>query len=253
MSNRLLSSIPALIFVGATMPPLAAQAHPTGPEKRPFTERTVRIQGKVMDCVLTIIYPKPDDIVDWTQNNYYDVTNNYPVPLLLDYEYRGHFWQGVFGSVTLEIKIIARKPDLPPWKDLDSLLTGIRIKTKERNEKANKSNELGKKLHPQSHRDQEWLDPLLSQVNGVPCIQQNVRGNFTKDAKDECYYTFLFEEDFALQVGIRLADNSDRPGFWGGGSKLTSSDWRPRAEGFAKRLLSAVKVRVESKTFQRKN
>jgi hypothetical protein len=244
MNKRLFLSLPCWIFVGATISMLAGQAHPNGPEKRPFAERTIRVQGKTQDCTLTLAYPKPDDMVDWTTGDIYDVAKPHATTLLIHFDYKGFFWQGVFGGVTLEIKIDARKSDSPPWRDLASLLERVRIKTKERNERAKKSNDLDVKLHPNSRHDQEWMEPALSQLNGIPCVQQFVRGNKAKVAKDECYYYFPFDEDHALVLGVVLVDNSDRPG-------LTQSNWYPRAEGFANQLLSRVRVHVESRAIQK--
>lgn len=215
------------------MPMLAGQAHPNGPEKRPVAERTIRIQGKTQDCVLTLAYPKPDDIVDWAPKGSYNATDPYPIPLTLVYEYRGHFWQGVFGGVTVEIKINSRKPDSPPWKDLESLLEGIRIQRVAHNH-ATKNNP------PESR--QEWMEPTLTQLNGFPCVQQYVFKG--KNPKGEWHYYFPLGEDHAVELMIWLVDNSDRPG-------LTQSDWRPRAEAFANRLLSTVRVRMEPKASQR--
>jgi hypothetical protein len=222
----------------------AGQAHPNGPEKRPASERTIRVQGKGQDFILSLVYPKPDDTVDWTLNGVYDVAKPHATIVLIHFDYKGFFWQGVFGGVTLELKILARKPGSIPWRDLESLLDGIRIKTNERNERAKNSNELGRKLQPASHHDQEWMEPVISQLNGVSCVKQFVRGNKVREAKDECYYYFPFEEDCALMLGVVLVDNSERPG-------LTQSDWRPRAEGFANELLSKARVRIESRTNQK--
>ncbi len=209
------------------MPMFAGQAHPSGPEKRPFAERTITVQGNTKDCVLTLGYPKPDDIVDWAPKGSYSAMDPWRIPLTLVYEYRGHFWQGVFGGVLFTVKINARKEASKPWTDLESLLEGVRIQRIAHNQ-ATKNN------HPENR--QEWMEPVQAQLNGIPCVQQYIYwGN---DPKGYWLYYFPFEEDHALELEVRMVDNSNRPG-------LTQSDWRPRAEEFAKRLLSTVKVRVE--------
>jgi hypothetical protein len=107
------------------------------------------------------------------------------------------------------------------------LLQGIRIYANNRNEVT--------KNGPFETR-QLWRDPFLSQLNGIPCVQQYVSNG--KNLNAEWHYYFLFEDDYALEVIIQMVDNSTRPG-------LTQSDWRPRAEAFGTKLLSTVKVRVE--------
>lgn len=212
------------------MPIFAGQAHPNGPENRPFAERTIAIQGKTRICTLTFGHPKPDDIVDWTSNGHYDATRAHATMLDLTYEYRGHFWQGVFGSVVLSMRTNVRKPDSPPWNDLQSILEGVRIQRLAHN-RATKNN------HPDGR--QEWLEPILSKLNGIPCIKQYVYwGN---DPKGEWLYYFPIDEDHVLELSIWLVDNGNRPG-------LTQSDWRPRAEAFANHLLSTVRVSVEAIT-----
>jgi hypothetical protein len=230
-----------IALLGTAMPLFASPAHPNGPEERTFTERTIRILGKKEDIVLTFAYPQPDDVVDWTQGGSYNASTPFPFPLALRFEYKGYFWQGVFGTVGFDVKINRRKPDsynkgqqeTMPWRDIDALLQGIRAQAIAHNQ-ATKNERLENR--------QEWMEPYLSQLNGIPCIQQYVQlGNHPKE---RTHYYFPFEEDHALEVIIRLVDNSDRPG-------LTNSDWRPRAEAFANRLLSTVKVSVKPKDSQK--
>lgn len=209
------------------MPLFAGQAHPSSSENSPFNERTIRIHGEEKDLVLTFAYPKPDDIVDWTTNGHYDASNTFGVPLTLVFEYRGHFWQGVFGNVIFDVKINTRRPDSMPWKDMDSLLLGVHSQQISHNKKTEGD-------HSESR--QEWLDPFLSELNGAPCIQQYVK--WGDDVKKEKVTYFSFDENHAIEIHVRLVDNSNRPG-------LTQSDWRPRAEAFASKLLSTVKVHLE--------
>ena len=233
MSKRIFQSFPCLIFVGVNMPMFAGQAHPNGPENRPFVERTIRIQDKAQDCVFSLAYPKPDDIVDWAPKGLYNAADPYPTPLTLVYQYRGYFWQGVFGGVTLELKINSRKPDQPKWEGLESLLEGVRIQRIAHN-KVTKNNP------PESR--QEWMEPVLSQLNGVQCVQQYVyKGS---NPKGEWHYYFPLGDDHAVELIMWLVDNSNRPG-------LTKSDWQPRAEAFANRLLSTVRIRMEAKPTQK--
>lgn len=228
MSKRLISSLPCLIFFGATMPIFAGQAHPSGPENRPFSERTIAIQGMTRNCTLTFGHPKPDDIVDWTSNGRYEAFRPHATMLDLIYEYRGHFWQGVFGSVVLSMRTQVRKPDSPPWTDLQSLLEGVRIQRIAHNQ-ATKAN------HPDGR--QEWLEPVISKLNDIPCIQQYVfRGN---NPKGEWLYYFPIDENYVFELSLWFVDNSNRPG-------LTKSDWHPRAEVFANQLLSTVRIRVDA-------
>lgn len=208
------------------MPVLAGQAHPRGPENRPFAERTVIIYGDTRDCVLSLGYPQPDgDIVDWTSNGHYDAVRAKPgLPMLMfDYEYRGHFWQGDFGDVSVTIETIARKPDYPPWKDLESLLQGIRLQNVICNEVAK---------HDRSDVREERLEPFVSELNGIPCVRQYVSWGY--DPQGKWLYYFPIDEDHALILFVEFVDNKI-PG-------QPPSDWRPRAEAFANRLLATVQV-----------
>lgn len=225
MIKRLSSSLLLWIFLlGAPTPLLAGEAHPSGPEGRPFSERTVRIQGKTNDILLTLSFPKPDEIVDWTVDGSYNAADRFPRPLTLRFEYKGHFWQGTFGSVGLDVKIDSRKQDSTPWKDLETLLQSVRLRQIAHNQ-ATKGEV--------SRSREELMEPFLSQLNGNPCVQQYVQ--IGVNPKEEARYYFLLDDDHALEVVLLFVDNSDRPG-------LTKSDWRPRAVGFSNQLLSRVKV-----------
>jgi hypothetical protein len=216
-----------LIF-GVTMSMIAGQVHPNGPEKRLFADRVIRVLGEHQDCVISLAYPKPDEIVDWTTNGIYDVRKPHATTLLLHFNYKGHFWQGVFGGVTFEIKTTNKIKNIAPISRIENVLEAVRTTTKERNERAQKKS------------GSEWMEPIITHINGTPCIQQNVRGNKARDPRDESYYYFPIDENNVLVLGMILVDNSDRPG-------LPQSDWHSRAEAFANQLLSKVQVRLEEK------
>jgi hypothetical protein len=227
IKNFYFSLLSWLFLLGVSMPLFAGEAHPNGPEDRPFAERTIQTQGKARNIFLTLAFPKPDHIVDWAPNGFYSAADPFPYPLTLTFDYTGYFWQGVFGRVGFDVKINKRKPDLMPWTDLESLLQDIRIQMLDHNL-------VTKNDTSENHR--KWEEPSLSQLNGIPCVQQYVsKGNHSNA---ERHYYFLFEDDYALEVIIEMVDNSTRPG-------LTQSDWRPRAEAFGTKLLSTVKVRIE--------
>ena len=218
------------IILGVSLPMAAGQAHPKGPEKRSFIERTIKVQGETRTCILTLAYPKPDDVVDWTKGGSFDAADPFPFPLTLRFDYDGHFWQGVFGSVGLDVSINKNKNGSPAWKDIPSLLEGIRLEQVA----LNKIDENDKPNRRQAW--QEWMDPIASQLNGTPCVQQSVR--VSNDSKGETIYYFPLEDNYAIEIEIIMVDNTDRPG-------LTQSDWRPRAEAFATSLLSTVRVHVD--------
>lgn len=209
------------------MPILAGQAHPSGPESRPFSERTIVIQDGATNFIMKFGYPKPDNIVDWTTQDRYKASDSYSVPLVLHYDYRGHFWQGILGGVTFEVIIKTRKNNMKSWSDINSLLYEI-TNEREKNNIITKGN--------RAEDRQEWMEPVKSDLNGVPCIRQYVFwGN---DPKGEWHYYFPFDENHAIELKIALVDNSDRPG-------APRSDWRSRAEAFANRLLSTVYVVIK--------
>jgi hypothetical protein len=209
------------------MPILAGEAHPSGPEDRPFADRTLQVRGVAHDIFLSLSFPKPDDGVDRASNGFFSAASDpSPVPLMINFDYRGYFWQGVFGAVGFDVRIKRREPDAMPWKDLESLQQGIRIQSIALNQARKNDN---------SESRQQWAEPFLSQLNGVPCVLQFVSAG--NDPKHEWRYYFQFEDDYALEIRVTMVDNSTRPG-------LVQSDWRPRAEAFANKLLSTVKVRI---------
>ena len=225
MTNRLSQILIYSVLLGATMPLFAGSVHPKGPEDRPFTQRTLTFHGKTRDCMLTISYPKPDDLGDRVGNGYY-VTEKWDSPFGLHYEYRGRFSR-LFATLSFSLIIDPRRPESPPWKDMESLLRGVQIERIARNEKT--------KNNPLEMR-QQWQEPSKSELNGIPCIKQYVyRGD---DPQGECLYYFLIDEDHALLISIYFVNNNT-PG-------TPESDWRPRAEAFAGRILETVRIRWES-------
>jgi hypothetical protein len=221
-----------ILCFGATMPVFAGPAHPSGPEGRPFIERTIRIQGKTQNVFLSLAHPKTDPIgttngtLDFAPDGFIDAATNRPRFLMLRFSYQGFFWQGVFGSVGLDVVIRTRKPDTASWKTLDDLMQWRRSTQLE-------SNEASKNESSKSR--QEYSDPVISELNGTPCVQQYLSHGEEKNAESRHY--FPIDEDHAVEVTIKLVDNSDRPG-------LTESDWRPCAEAFAAKLLATVRVRT---------
>jgi len=206
------------------MPLLASGAHPRGPQDLDFSERVLIINGKDKGISLTLAFPKPDEIVDWTVGGEVDANETFSRALTLRFRYKGYFWQGVFGTVGLDVNIKSRKGELEPWKNFNNLLDSVSLNQRVRNQATFNEN---------SKSRREWKDPFLSQLNGTKCVQQYVQVGY--QAKDEIHYYFLLDDDHALEIVFLLVDNSDRPG-------LGPSDWRPRAEEFLNRLLSEIKV-----------
>lgn len=217
----------ALLCVGALLPAFAGPAHPSGPEDKPFTERTIRLQGRENYALITLAYPTPDVFVDWVVNGNYYASNPHGWPLSVDFEYQGYFWQGVFGSVTFDVIIEARNPESPPWVDVETLREWIRNRGDARNQK--------NKGAPADVLTQ-YLNPFVAQLNGIPCIAEDVHWGYDKTA--ERNYYFPFDENHAIRIGLRMVDNSNRPG-------MPESDWRERAQVFGARLLSTVRVLVK--------
>lgn len=217
----------ALLCAGFLVPAFAGPAHPSGPENMPFNERTIRLQGRENYALITLAYPTPDVDGDKVINGIYYASNPHGWPLSVDFEYRGYFWQGVFGSVTFDVIIEARNPESPPWADVETLREWIRNRGNERNQK--------NKGAPAEVLTQ-YLYPLVTQLNGVACIEEDVHWGYEKTA--ERNYYFPFDESHAIRIGLRFVNNSNRPG-------MPESDWRERAEVFGARLLSTVKVLVK--------
>lgn len=215
-----------LLCVGALTPVFAGPAHPSGFEDKPFNERTIRLQGREKYALITLAYPTTDVVVDNVVNGIYHTSNPHGHPLSLDFEFQGYFWQGVFGTVSFDVSIETRKPESTPWTDMESLREWIRNRGNERNQK--------NKDAPDRVRTQ-LMNPFVTQLNGISCIQENVHRGY--DTKAERNYYFPFDEDHAIRIRLRMVDNSDRPG-------LAESDWRERAEVLGERLLSTVRVLV---------
>lgn len=214
------------------MPLLAGPAHPKGPEGRSLVERTLRIHGVTKDCVLTLAYPKSDEpsLARVAGQDYWafmpDARNDLPL-LILNYDFQGHFWQGVFGSTSFEVGIAQRNREAAPWSNLESL--------QEHLDKQGLGYNLRQMKNPPTTRGERQKTETV-ELNGTRwVIQREISGG----DPDLFYYYFPFEEDYALKIRIWHVDNSHRPG-------LPHSDWRPRSETFAKQLLATVKVRIEA-------
>jgi hypothetical protein len=207
------------------MPSVAGLANPSGPEGRPVTDRTIRILGKTHEASVRVAYPAPDDMVDRTMNNKYDVDLSFPSLLFLEFSYTGFFWQGRFGNVNFRTSILRRKSEAPAWKDLNDLFTWARDDVREKN--------AGPVASP-------WSEPKITALNAVPCITVRAESTIKNNASFRERYIFPFEEDYALILEFNLTDNSDRPG-------LTKSNWQPRAEEFREKLLSTIEVKVVPK------
>jgi len=210
------------------MPIFAAPSHPDGPDDRAFKERTIRFHGKDRSAFLVFSSPEPDITVDWVSEGEIAIPGTHPALLMLTFNYTGYFWQGVFGKVGFDVNIHSRKDSLPPWIDMNALLESIRTHQISRNE-------ITKNDSPKNR--QELLTPVLSDLNGTPCIRQYVKNGV--NPAGEVRYFFLFDQDHVIEIVSSLVDNSERPG-------LPQSDWRPRAETFSARLLATVKLRIEA-------
>ena len=75
------------IFIGATLPLFAGLAHPSGPDRLPFRQRVIRLEGHSQTGLLTLSYPKADDETDWTLQGTFFTSSPRPLPLSLYYEY----------------------------------------------------------------------------------------------------------------------------------------------------------------------
>lgn len=211
------------------MPVFANPAHPTGPEDRPFKERSITFYGDGRKAELTLAYPDPDQVIDRVNNAAVNVYGKHQTPLSMNFNYSGHFWQGIFGRVGVDVKLKVNDPNLPKWNDISDLFSELKLHQINRNKLT--ENEVSKTR-------QEWLSPEIVQINGFPCIKQDVKigGN----SLGEIHYYFLFSPDRAIEVKFSLIDNSARPG-------LVTSDWRPRAEYFLNKLILSIRFRVEEK------
>lgn len=231
------------------MPLLSMDAHPNGPEKRPFSERTLVLRGQTHQAILSFAHPAPEDSVDWTDRGLFWVghTRNPTPPWIYwaGFDYKGWFWQGRFGSVGISVILDARQPHEAPWSSPEIFFHTVQMRTKDWNnenklklEQTQRMVNVGElpKTTKLSDSDQERTAPKWVEVNGVRWAFQYE--NSGTDPKDFRWYTFPIDADTAVKIRLKLTDNSHRPG-------LTKSDWRPRAEAFAQRLLSTIKIRIE--------
>ncbi|MEJ2368030.1 MAG: hypothetical protein P8Z49_06715 [Acidobacteriota bacterium] len=192
------------------------EAHPRGPEGRRFHKYTLVFRGNGQNCILTLSSPKPDDMADRVHGSY-RVNDGWDSPFGLFYDYRGHFWQGDFGSFDVVVCIVPRPSASPPWKDMESLLKGIRLKSAEDNKVAS-----GQRTRP-----------TLTTLNGVSCVHQYVKRG--ADPKADWLYIFPIDENHAIELSCKFVRNKI-PG------QPDKSDWRPRAEELARKILATVKV-----------
>lgn len=219
-----------ILIVGATTSACAGVEHPSGPEELSMVHRTIQFEGKARNVLLSLDYPAPDEVVDWAPDNSFSVANPRKTALSLTFKYKGHFWQSHFGSVVFIASIFKRQEGLEPWKDMDALLKGALSRHMQYGDETTDLN-----VPPGT---QTWMRPFISQLNGTSCIEQYVAyGNL---GNAERLFYIPADEDHALQLKIWLVDNSDRPG-------LPPSDWLPRAQAFAGKLVSRVKIEIEER------
>lgn len=90
----------------------ANPVHPQGPDDKIFKNRSITFHGGDHEAVLTLSYPEPDEIVDWTHDGAVNVNDQFKPPLSINFNFTGHFWQGVFGQVGLDVDCFAISPGL---------------------------------------------------------------------------------------------------------------------------------------------
>lgn len=212
-----------MTLLALTMTNTLGLTRSAGPEDRKSVERRIVFDRESKHVSLVIQHPETDETVDFVVDGHYTVPSPRTWPVSLRWDFRGYFWQGNFGSVRLDVKIKARDTTAGRWGTIDGLLIGLREESIARNLIASAS--------PQQSR-QEWLEPYISSLNGVPCIQQYMQ--LGVDKKAEWLYFFPFDDNFAIELRIVMVDNSKRPG-------VSASDWRIRADAFAERLLGSIR------------
>lgn len=258
--------MPAVMLLFGGMPMGARDAHPKGPDtdKRPWVTRTFQIAGNHSTMYLTMSYPepRPDGSIDgevaygFTHGDRYNAWEPGGNPILyrVSYPFQGHFWQGDFGDVGFHIELVKREKQLEfdpklmsrpvplvaqnarTWNALiEKPWDSISVVQKFWSSWGSYTNEVQLAERPENRSASD--PPLVLDSFGSPCVQvleQRGEGR----PKDIRRYYFLFEPDYQIELNIELVDGSDRPG-------LTKSDWRPRAEAIADKILQSVKVRVE--------
>ncbi len=270
--SRLVPAVILSLLGGAPMG--AREAHPRGPDtdKRPWVTRTFQIEGNHSRLYLTMSFPEPRPdgsfdgetafgLKDGEKYNAWEPGRN-PTIYLVRYPFTGHFWQGIFGDVGFHIELVKRSPYTEqeladrararkvqvhpyPQGDADDLQwNALQQKPWDSKEDVLKLWQASVHMSNQDQRvsnapeDRQLSDaPVIRTDFGTPCVQV-LRTRSEGGPKDDRQYYFLFEPDYQIQLTIELVDNSDRPG-------LTKSDWRPRAEAIADKILQSVKVRVE--------
>lgn len=264
---RLKLLIPAVILPligGSCMS--AGEAHPNGPDtdKRPWVTRTFPVEGSYNNLLLTLTIPEPRPDGTFDGETLFDPMKGKPFKswdpeinpsfFHVRYPFRGHFWQGIFGSVFIGIEVVKRakklefdprfqaKPDpmvtegarvwneliRHPWKQTGDICSFWEHWGDYQNQLQTKTN------HPENRHIS--TQPQVVLINGIECLRI-IESHGSAPRAQEMYY-FLLESDCQVQLTIQLVDNSDRPG-------LAKSDWRPRAEALAARIIESLKVRVE--------
>lgn len=264
-SRFLLSAFMILSVLGGAIMG-AKEAHPKGPDtdRRPWVTRIFQIEGHTHAMHLSIEMPEPrpdgsfdgETMFDPMQGRIYTVWYSDINSLVfnVDYPFRGHFWQGIFGSVDIRVEVVKRERHLEfdprfEHKPIPSIIEGSRnwngliqrpwdsledVRRFWEEWNAYTNAEQIKSNRPEGR--QISAPPVILNLNGTFCVQIiESKGRNIRDVRKQY---FLLEPDSQVELSVELTDNSDRPG-------LTASDWRPRAEAIADKILQGVKVRIE--------
>lgn len=219
----------SLVFCGAALLSFAGVAHPSAPDDAPFKERVFEFVGDGHQASLTLAYPTPSEVVDSVGDRPFDVYRKTSSSVMfMNFNFTGYFWQGIFGRVGLDVKIFRLDTGEAEWNTLDDLLNVLIVR------RANYEKKLKGGSFLNNHT--RWLNPEMSNLNGVPCVRLVVSEGDNLNA--EYRYYFLLDQRHAINVTFSLIDNSGRPG-------LAESDWRPRAEKMREKMLAGLKFSIK--------
>ena len=204
-------------------------AHPRGPEGRQEIKRNIEIQGA--DNILSISFesPEPDRVIDHTNGKPVRARETNGGGFYAVFEYAGHFWQGTFGSWSIETAIIPRHESDKPMASYEDLRQVLLNQISRSAPKAPSTTVL---------ENLKQYEPKYDQLNGFPCLKSIIKAPV--GGSEETEYFLFFDAEKYLRVRTSFVDNSGRKG-------LPQSDWRQRATKLSEAVTKSLRIQIRKR------